>query len=154
MEKATRRRRWWRRATCWGRFLRLFLLALPALSLAHLERPSYWPDPAPDNSVTPPAGGKVPEARSLKSAPSGAGPGDVLVVCKGEDGEQSLADLRTSVREAQKKGYRLRPSQPKIKLSKRDADRLLRINAGSGERSATTTRSSRRSSTRATTTAS
>ena len=59
------------------------MLALPALAVAHLERPSYWPDPAPDNTVTPPAGGEVPEARSLKSAPSGAGPGDVLVVCKG-----------------------------------------------------------------------
>ena len=71
----------------------------------------------------------MPEARSLESAPSGAGPGDVLVVCKGEDGAQSLADLRASVREARKKGYRLRPSQPKIKLSKKEADRLLSINA-------------------------
>ena len=27
-----------------------FAMALPAVALAHLERPSYWPDPAP----TPP----------------------------------------------------------------------------------------------------
>ncbi len=27
---------------------------------AHVERPSYWPDPAPDTSIKPPVGGKVP----------------------------------------------------------------------------------------------
>ena len=37
-------------------------MVLPAVAFAHLERPSYWPDPAPDTSVSPPAGGKVPEA--------------------------------------------------------------------------------------------
>jgi hypothetical protein len=42
------------------------LLALPAL--AHLERTSYWPDPAPDTSISPAAGGAVPTARSLESA--------------------------------------------------------------------------------------
>ena len=122
-------RRSWKRAGALAACLAAVLLALPALALAHLERPSYWPDPAPDNTVSPPAGGKVPTARSLESAPSGAGPGDVLVVCKGNDGAQSLAALRTSVREASKKGYRLRPSQPKIKLTKKEADRLLAINA-------------------------
>jgi len=35
----------------------LAALALPGLALAHLERPSYWPDPRPDTSVKPPAGG-------------------------------------------------------------------------------------------------
>jgi hypothetical protein len=104
------------------------MLALPALALAHLERPSYWPDPRPDKSVSPPAGGKVPQARSLKSAASGAGRGDVLVVCKGNRGARSLALLRASVRKARKGGYRLRPSQPKIRLSKRQARRLLAIN--------------------------
>ena len=117
------------RAVALAAALAATMLALPALALAHLERPSYWPDPAPDTSVSPAAGGEVPEARSLRSAPSGAGPGEVLVVCKGHGGAQSLADLRTSVREASKKGYRLRPSQPKIKLSKKEADRLLAINA-------------------------
>ena len=28
----------------------------PAMAFAHRERPSYWPDPAADTSVTPPAG--------------------------------------------------------------------------------------------------
>src|SRR4029453_3919620 len=105
------------------------MLALPALALAHLERPSYWPDPTPDNTVTPAAGGQGPTARPLDSAPRGAGPGDVLVVCKGRRGAQSLADLRRSVRAAHVTGYRLRPSQPKIKLSKHEADRLLTTNS-------------------------
>ncbi len=43
-------------------------LAWPALASAHIERASYWPDPAPDCSVTPCAGGAVPTPRSLASA--------------------------------------------------------------------------------------
>src|SRR5215217_7428589 len=86
------------------------MLALPALALAHLERPSYWPDPAADTSVSPTAGGKVPHARSLTSAVSGAGRGNVLVVCKGDDGEQSLDLLNASLEQAREDGYRLRPS--------------------------------------------
>ena len=50
-------------------------MVLPAVAFAHLERPSYWPDPAPDTSVSPPAGGKVPKLRSLESAVSGRGAG-------------------------------------------------------------------------------
>ena len=46
----------------------LICLVVPAAAFAHLERPSYWPDPAPDTSVTPPAGGAVPSLRSLSSA--------------------------------------------------------------------------------------
>ena len=80
----------------------------------------------------------MPKARSLSSAVrrdpapvpvAGSRAGDVLVVCKGTRGAHSLALLRASVREARKKGYRLRPSQPKLKLSKRRAQRLLAINA-------------------------
>lgn len=109
------------------------LLTLPALAFGHLERPSYWPDPAPDTSVTPAAGGEVPTSRSLASTVTGAGPGDVLVVCKGEDGAESLAALQASVEQARKHGYRLRPSQPKTKLSKQEADQLLAINAALAE---------------------
>ena len=121
-EKPTRKRRFTRRGVSLAATLAAVMLALPALALAHLERPSYWPDPSPDNSVSPPAGGKVPKARSLKSAVSvrtrrrarrRVPPGDVLVVCKGTRGAHSLALLRASVRKARKKGYRLRPSQPK-----------------------------------------
>ena len=110
------------------------VLGLPALAFAHLERPSYWPDPAPDTTVSPAAGGEVPDARSLASAVSGRGPGKVLVVCQGDDGEQSLDALRSSLREARSKGFHLRPSQPKIRLSRRQASRLLEINRDLAER--------------------
>jgi hypothetical protein len=103
-------------------------LLLPALALAHLERPSYWPDPAPDTSVNPPAGGEVPEARSLKSALKKGRPGKTHVVCQGADGRKSLNKLRRSLKRAKKKGYRLRPSQPKTRVSKRKAKRLLKLN--------------------------
>ena len=46
----------------------LCALLLPALASAHIERASYWRDPAPDCSVRPCAGGAVPSARSLSSA--------------------------------------------------------------------------------------
>jgi hypothetical protein len=105
-------------------------LGLPALAFAHLERPSYWPDPAPDGTTHPPAGGEVPTARSFTSLTTGAGPGDVLVVCKGSEGATSLAALENSVNQARKRGFRLRPSQPKTKLSKQEADRLIEVNEG------------------------
>ena len=95
MTRGTWKRRLSRRSVSLAAAVVAVMLGLPALALAHLERPSYWPDPAPDNTVTPAAGGQVPTARSLDSAPSGAGPGDVLVVCKGSQGAQSLADLRS-----------------------------------------------------------
>src|SRR3954453_6129274 len=44
-------------------------LAVAAPSaLAHVERTSYWPNPAPDTSVSPPAGGAPPKVRSLAPA--------------------------------------------------------------------------------------
>ena len=43
------------------------VLAMPAVAFGHTERASYWPDPAPDCSVDPCAGGAVPTARSLES---------------------------------------------------------------------------------------
>jgi hypothetical protein len=100
-------------------------LALPAGASAHLERPSYWPDPRPDTSVTPAAGGKVPTIRSLASAVTGAGPGEVRVVCQPD----SLKLARRSVGKGRRDGYRIRPSQPLRKLSKRQARRLNKINA-------------------------
>ena len=110
------------------------LMAVPAVADAHLERPSYWPDPAADTTVTPAAGGEVPDARSLSSAVSGDGPGAILVVCKGDDGDESLDDLRESLDDARDDGYRLRPSQPKIDVSKRKAARLLKINRALAKR--------------------
>ena len=103
-------------------------LALPAAAFAHLERPSYWPDPAPDTSVSPPAGGAVPTARSLGTAATGKGPGEVLVVCKGRDGKTSLRLLGRSLRRAQKKGYVLRPSEPNVAVSAKKAKKLRKLN--------------------------
>jgi hypothetical protein len=103
-------------------------LVLPAIALAHLERPSYWPDPAPDTSVSPPAGGKVPEARSLASALQTAPPGNTRVVCKGSKGKDSLELLKRSVKDARKVGFRLRPSQPVQTLTNHQANGLLKLN--------------------------
>jgi hypothetical protein len=103
-------------------------LAVPAAASAHLERPSYWPDPAPDTSVSPPAGGEVPEARSLTSALQTAPPGDTQVACKGSKGKESLKLLKSSLKDARKEGYQLRPSQPVIKLSSHEANDLRKIN--------------------------
>jgi hypothetical protein len=111
----------------------LVLLAVPGLSLAHPERPSYWPNPAPDTSVTPPAGGEVPTARSLASAVTGQGPGDVRVVCKGVQGQQSLEQLNESLRQAQTEGFRLRPSQPKTFYGPKQAGYLRNINRALAE---------------------
>src|SRR5687767_387752 len=99
-------------------------LGLPALAAAHLERPSYWPDPAPDTSITTPAGGGVPQARSLASAVTGKGPGDVHVVCQ----KRSLDRALKSIRSARTKGFNLRPSQPTTRYSKKQARRMTRIN--------------------------
>jgi hypothetical protein len=109
--------------------------------MAHLERPSYWPDPAPDTSVSPPAGGAVPEARTLPSALTSRGPGDVRVVCERERGlarvvaggerepqTRSLTRAIRSVRNARLKGFRLRPSQEIIRYSRAQAQRMRRIN--------------------------
>ncbi len=103
-------------------------LAVPALAFAHLERPSYWPDPAPDTSVSPPAGGAVPKVRPLSTAVSGKGPGDVRVVCAGADGRKSLKLLAKSVKKAEKKGFKLRPSEDRRKLSKKKGAKLTAQN--------------------------
>jgi hypothetical protein len=110
------------------------MLAIASAASGHLERPSYWPDPEPDCDVTPCAGGKVPKARSLASAVSGNGPGDVRVVCKGADGQRSLGLLARSLRRAESKGFRLRPSLPRRKVSGPKANSLLRQNVAFARR--------------------
>ena len=80
-------------------------LAIPATVSAHLERPSYWPDPRADTTVTPAAGGKVPLARSLSSAltrTSGtrATSSNTRVVCQGRGGRTSLKLVKRSIADA------------------------------------------------------
>ena len=98
-------------------------LALPGAAQAHVERPSYWPDPRPDCSISPCAGGKVPAARSLASALDASKPGRTRVVCKPD----SLERLKASVAKARKVGYRDRPTVHSD-LSDARADMLLRVN--------------------------
>src|SRR4051794_16942955 len=102
----------------------LLLLALPAAALAHVERTSYWPDPAPDTSVRPAAGGAVPTPRSLASALDDSARGTTRVVCKGN----SLRLARADIVRARKQGYELRPTAPTTKLTTDQAATLLDIN--------------------------
>ncbi|HEX8083221.1 MAG TPA: right-handed parallel beta-helix repeat-containing protein [Solirubrobacteraceae bacterium] len=98
-------------------------LCLTGTALAHVERPSYWPDPAPDTSITPATGGGVPKARTLASALKAKPPGDTRVVCHAD----SMALLRKSIASARKNGYEIRPSDRR-RLSKKAARKLLKIN--------------------------
>ena len=97
-------------------------LAVPGAAMAHVERPSYWPDPAPDTSVNPPAGGKVPKIRSLASALNKRAPGDTRVVCQ----KGSLRRAKRFIRRGRRRGYDIRPTDHRT-LSKRSAKRLLKI---------------------------
>jgi hypothetical protein len=105
-------------------FAAVVLSALPVpVALAHIERPSYWPEPAPDRSITPPTGGEVPKARSLASALKAEPPGTTRVVCQ----PGSLRRLRRSIRKARRQGYDIRPTDHRG-LSAKRARRLTRIN--------------------------
>jgi hypothetical protein len=99
----------------------LSLAAVPAL--AHVERPSYWPDPAVDMSVPGGTGGKVPKVRSLASALDRKKPGSTRVVCQ----KNSLKLLNASIAKARKSGYFIRPSD-KRKLSAKQARTLKKLN--------------------------
>ena len=95
----------------WTAVLVAIVVAAPAA--AHIERTSYWPDPGPDTSVEPAAGGEVPRARSLASALDRAAPGHTRVVCKPNSRRRALH----SIAAATKEGFRLRPSAPVRRLS-------------------------------------
>lgn len=96
---------------------------MPAIALGHIERASYWPDPAPDRSIKPAAGGKFPKARSLASALNEAARGETRVVCKAN----SLQLLRRSIRRARKHGYDIRPTDHR-RLSAKRARGLRSVN--------------------------
>src|SRR5258706_3222051 len=98
------------------------LLCVSAPAFAHIERPSYWPDPAPDTSVKPPAGGGVPKIRSLASALNRKLPGSTRVVCQAD----SLKQLKQAVARATKNGYDLRPTDHRT-FSKQDGQRLIKV---------------------------
>jgi hypothetical protein len=95
----------------------------PATALAHVERPSYWPDPAPDCSITPCTGGKVPAVRSLSSSLDRRAVGDTRVVCQPD----SLQRLKASIAKARANGYDIRPTDHRS-LSRHAARELLSLN--------------------------
>jgi hypothetical protein len=99
-------------------------LIVPTMASAHIERASYWPDPAPDCSVSPCAGGQVPTARSLESALATGGPGVTRVVCQPD----SLTRLQASLVNARKTGYLLRPTQPRQKIKAAEGIALTKLN--------------------------
>ena len=100
------------------------LLAAAAVALAHVERTAYWPNPSPDRAVSPPAGGKVPKARSLASALRKSPPGKTRIVCHGDSLKRAFQDIS----DARKHGYVIRPSQPRLHISKRKARSLRNVN--------------------------
>jgi hypothetical protein len=130
MRRARVKRAGWRRPSVIGSIaLGAFALAaLAGLAHAHPERPSYWPDPRPDTSVKPHAGGKVPSARKLRTAIKPRARGTTHVVCKGQSARRSMKRLNRSIRAARRKGFRLRPSQARIVYTAKRAKRLRRIN--------------------------
>src|SRR5690242_12692039 len=111
-----------------GRFAAIVCTAagfamLPAAALAHIERPSYWPDPAPDCSIKPCAGGAVPKQRTLASALDRKAVGTTRVVCQ----KDSLTRLRASIAKARVKGYDVRPTDHRT-LSAKTGRQLLSLN--------------------------
>lgn len=97
---------------------------LPSVAAqAHVERPSYWPDPKPDCTVSPCAGGAVPTARTLTSALDDAPPGNTLVVCQSD----SMTRLNQSIVKAKASGYFIRPTDHRT-FSASEAAALLKTN--------------------------
>ena len=117
-------------------------MLVPAFALAHIERASYWPDPAPDTSVKPAAGGSVPAIRSIYTSLKKKEPGKTRVVCETVPSKQlrkhgtpeqlsknkSMKALNKDLKAARKTGYKLRESQPAIKISKKKAKKLRKTN--------------------------
>jgi hypothetical protein len=111
-----------RKALPCSTLLALALACAPAA--AHVERASYWPDPAPDCSVKPCTGGAVPKARSLASALNRKRPGSTRVVCQ----PNSRKLLNASIRRARRGGYDIRPTDHR-RLGAKRAKQLKAINA-------------------------
>lgn len=101
-------------------------LTIPALASAHVERASYWPNPAADTSISPPTGGAVPKVRGLYSSLKRSKPGRTRVVCL--PGKASLRKLRQSIKGARAVGYKVRPMAKKKKLKRKQARKLYRYN--------------------------
>lgn len=100
----------------------LTALLMPTLASAHIERASYWPDPAPDCLVQPCAGGQVPTPRTLASA---VGPKQTArVVCQ----KDSVKQAQRSIDKAVSTGYVPRPTVGLQKISVAEGNALLDLN--------------------------
>ncbi len=98
-------------------------LVFAGAASAHVERSGYWPDPAPDCSIAPCAGGGVPATRSLASSLDRERPGATHIVCQAD----SLQRLDRSIARARTSGYDIRPNDHRT-LSARSARRLRSLN--------------------------
>jgi hypothetical protein len=96
---------------------------LPTLASAHIERASYWPDPGPDTSVTPPAGGAVPGYRPLFTALDRGARGRTRVVCLGKVPRRPAAKLKRA-----RANLRGRALKRRVKRIKRTYNRRLNRN--------------------------
>ena len=101
------------------------LLVSAPVALAHIERASYWPNPAFDGDVNPAAGGKVPKTRDLFSALEPKPPGKTRVVCQGKS---SLKRLHKAVGTAQDRGYKLRANSKRKFIGPKKAERYIELN--------------------------
>jgi hypothetical protein len=99
-------------------------LAIPAVAIAHVERVSYFPDPAPEEINGPDAGGKVPQWRHLYSALDFTRRVKVMVVCQPD----SLSRLEASIADARQNGFTNRPSSPAKPFSRSQARKLRNFN--------------------------
>ncbi len=118
-----------RRCRVWVAAVAVLVLAVTVFASsasAHVERASYWPDPAPDTSVNPPAGGKVPATRNLFTALQRKLPGATRVVCQGRvPNAKRLRLITRKLRAARKRYHRLR-SAKKRRASKAHISSLRR----------------------------
>jgi hypothetical protein len=104
-----------------------------ASASAHIERASYWPNPAPDTSAHPPAGGVVPAARSLYTSLRRSPPGRTRVVCQGRIPSRKrirkLTRRLRAARRAHAPHRRIARLKRKLARAKRRYSRRVRRNA-------------------------
>ena len=94
--------------------------------------------------MTPAAGGEVPKARSLASAVTGKGPGEVRVVCRGNEGVTSLELARRSIAQAKarasgcarasRRRSSARRRRKKLPQHQREARQEVQVPLGPGRR--------------------
>jgi hypothetical protein len=132
------------------------LVAVP-VALAHIERASYWPNPAAEKLGKTTTGGKVPTVRPLfKALANKKTARNTHVVCQGKVPKKpkkgasekklrkynkavmknkSMKRLNKTLKKAvfnknkKKRGYVLRPSEPKVKVKQKYGEKLRKFNA-------------------------